>query len=174
MRMTAARNQQPGGVDDMARVRIGPLSYGPRGQRGIHLGPFSASYNANRWNLFVGVLVVIGLVVIVVKAIWPFLLAAVVLVGVYMIATKDKRAANRAAMRQRRAEELQRWLDGPPPTLYVPPRFSEQWFATHVPRLHPGQVPVLRAEMRARGWSDRHITQRLGRYLAQNPFYDGR
>lgn len=158
----------------MARVRVGPLSYGPRGRRGIHLGPFSASYNANAWNQFVGVLVLLGLIIIVVRAIWPFLVAAAVLTVVYILATKDKRAAKRAAISQRRAEELQRWLNGPPPTLYVPPRFSEQWFAANVPRLHPGQVPVLRAEMKARGWSDQNIAHRLGRYLGQNPYYVGR
>lgn len=153
----------------MARIRIGPLSYGPRGRRGIHLGPFSASYNAN--NRFLGGLMLLVIIIAIVQAIWPFLLALAFLTGIYLVATKDKRAANRAATQQRKAEETQQWLAAPPPTLYVPPRFSEEWFAANVPRLHPGQIPVLFAEMRARGWNDQRIAQRLTRYLQQNPFY---
>jgi hypothetical protein len=152
----------------MARVRIGPLSYGPGGRRGIHLGPFSASYNMN--NRFMGGLMLLVIVVAIVQALWPVLLGAAVLTVIVLVLTKNTRAARRKATRQRQAEELQHWLDGPPPTLYVPTRFSEQWFAANVPRLHPGQIPVLFAEMKARGWSDQHIAQRLGRYLQQNPF----
>ena len=155
----------------MARVRFGPLSYGPGGRRGIHLGPFSASYNVN--NPFMNGLMLLVLVVAIVEALWPLLLGGVVLTVAVLLVTRDARAARREAARQRRAEELQRWVASPPPTLFVPTRFSEQWFAANVPRLHPGQIPALIAEMKARGWSEQHIAQRLGRYLQQNCFYDG-
>ena len=144
----------------MARVRFGPLSYGPGGRRGIHLGPFIASYNVN--NPFMNGLMLLVLVVANVEALWPLLLGGVVLTVAVLLVTRDARAARREAARQRRAEELQRWVASPPPTLFVPTRFSE-----------PGLIPALIAEMKARGWSEQHIAQRLGRYLQQNCFYDG-
>jgi hypothetical protein len=72
---------------------------------------------------------------------------------------------------QRRAEAQQRWLERPPPPLRTPKRFTEKWFAANVPKLHPGQIPVLVAELRTRGWTSRRIEQRIGRHLAANPFY---
>jgi hypothetical protein len=68
-------------------------------------------------------------------------------------------------------EAMRAWAQGPPPTLYVPRRFSEDWFANNVPKLHPGQVPALLEELRARGWTDQRIQQRLPRYLALNQFW---
>jgi len=71
---------------------------------------------------------------------------------------------------QQRLAAQRQWLEGPPPTLVVPRRFSEEWFAVNVPNLHPGQLPTLLDELRARGWTDTRITQRLTRYVSQNPF----
>jgi hypothetical protein len=70
------------------------------------------------------------------------------------------------------AEAQRKWLQSPAPPLVVPLRFSEQWFAANIPRMHPGQIPVLVEEMHARGWTDQRIAQRIGRYLAVNPFLD--
>lgn len=174
----------------MARVRIGPLSYGPKGQRGIHTGPFSASYNT-RSPIF-GAFMLLVVIVAIAKAIWPVLLLVAVVVPVALLATKGRRQEQAAAAQRRRVEQAaaaqqlrteqeaveaktraeaqQRWLEGPPPTLYVPRRFSEGWFADNVPKLHPGQLAPLRDEMLARGWTDERIARRLGRYLEMNPF----
>lgn len=71
-----------------------------------------------------------------------------------------------AAEQQRLADlEYQQWLDGPPPPLAVPSRFTQRWIEENVPSLHPGQVPVLLGEMRARGWTDVRIQERVGPYL---------
>jgi hypothetical protein len=113
-------------------------------------------------------LVVIVLAIII--KFWPVLVVGGLVFLVVWLATKEKRAEQAAARARARAEAQQRWLQAPPPTLYVPARFSEQWFAKNVPRLHPGQVPTLFAELKARGWTQQKIAQRLGRYLAQNPF----
>jgi hypothetical protein len=77
----------------------------------------------------------------------------------------------RAAERQRAFEEAHHaWLAGPAPPLSLPSRFSERWFADNVPYLHPGQVPVLMDELRARGWKDDRIAQRVGPFLSANPY----
>lgn len=52
----------------------------------------------------------------------------------------------------------------------MPGRFTENWLAANVPNLHPGQVPALLKELRARGWSDERIEARVQRYLATNPY----
>lgn len=113
------------------------------------------------------------IIVAVVSAFWPYLLAIGGVLLVLWLLTKEKRAERAAAVQQRQAEELQRWLKAPPPPLPLPGRFTDNWFAANVPRLHPGQVPVLFEEMHARGWTSRRIEQRVGPYLQQNPFYTG-
>ncbi len=80
-------------------------------------------------------------------------------------------AAQAAAEAEAKAVALREWLEGPAPTLYVPRRFSEDWFADNVPKLHPAQVPALLDELHARGWTDQRIQQRLARYLALNQFW---
>ncbi|HMJ33914.1 MAG TPA: hypothetical protein VK501_08350 [Baekduia sp.] len=70
--------------------------------------------------------------------------------------------AERRAARDREAREAhQRWLDGPPPPFRPPGRFTHTWLEANVPTLHPGQVPMLLAELRARGWDDARIAQRV-------------
>ena len=64
-------------------------------------------------------------------------------------------ADERAAERERqRAEAYRSWLDSPPEPLRLPARFTQTWLEENVPLLHPGQVPMLMDEMRARGWTD--------------------
>lgn len=174
----------------MARIRIGPLSYGPKGRRGIHAGPFSASYNT-RSPAFGAFMLLVVIVAIVKSA--PYLLLIVLVPLLVWFGTKRKREEQEATVQQRRAEQAvatqqrrveqeavevqaqavaqRKWLEGSPPTLYVPRRFSEGWFADNVPQLHPGQVPALIDELRARGWTDQRIQQRLARYLVMNPFW---
>jgi hypothetical protein len=156
----------------MARVRVGPLSYGPkRGQRGIHAGPFSASYNVN--NPVFGAFMLLVVIVAIVKAFWPYLLAAAAALVLILVLTRGLRAEHAAAAKKQRELQVQQWLRSPPPPLPLPGRFTDNWFAANVPSLHPGQVPVLLAEMRARGWTNQRIAQRVGLYLHQNPFYNG-
>jgi hypothetical protein len=116
-----------------------------------------------------GAFMLVVIVVALVAKFWPIMVVGIIIFVVVWAATKEKRAEQAAARAKAQAEERQRWLQAPPPRLYVPTRFSEQWFATNVPRLHPGQVPTLFRELRARGWSEQKIHQRLARYLAQNP-----
>ena len=153
----------------MARLRVGPLSYGPKGRRGLHAGPFGFSYNTR--NPVLGAFVLLAIIIAVVQAFWPYLLAAGVIIVVARIATQGGRANAAEAAKQRREEALQRWLTGPPPPLALPARFSHGWWASNLPGMHPGQVPILLAEMRARGWTNERIQQRVGPYLRQNPYY---
>jgi hypothetical protein len=79
-------------------------------------------------------------------------------------------AARREQQRQADEHARERWLAAPPPALVSPGRFTDRWFADNIPQLHPGQVPMLRAELRARGWKDDRVEQRVGPYLARNPW----
>lgn len=92
----------------MARVRIGPLSYGPGGRRGLHLGPVSASYNVHNPAFGAFMLVVVVLAVII--KFWPFLVVGGLAFLVFWLATKEKRAEQAAARARARAEAQQRWL----------------------------------------------------------------
>jgi hypothetical protein len=79
---------------------------------------------------------------------------------------RRERAAWAAKQRARQAELAhQAWLAGPPPPLTMPGRFTQNWITENVPHLHPGQVPELLREMRARGWTDARIEQRVRPYL---------
>jgi hypothetical protein len=101
-----------------------------------------------------------------------YLVAAIILIAVAIAVLGpifrrlDERAAERADEQRRfEAEAFQRWLDSPPPPMAFPGRFTQNWLAENVPYLHPGQVPMLMAELRARGWSDARINQRVAPYL---------
>jgi hypothetical protein len=59
------------------------------------------------------------------------------------------------------ASEHQEWLNGPPPPFQPPGRFTQSWLEDNVPHLHPGQIPMLVAELRARGWKEDRIAQRV-------------
>ena len=80
------------------------------------------------------------------------------------------RAAQLAAEEEQRARATYlEWLEGPPPVLQMPTRFTANWIATNVPDLHPGQVPMLMGELKRRGWSDSDIERRVMPYI---PDYD--
>jgi hypothetical protein len=79
-----------------------------------------------------------------------------------------RHAAERAAEEERQLAQAHRqWLEAPPPFLTLPGRFTENWIANNVPLLHPGQVPILMDELRARGWTEARIAQRVTPYLAE-------
>jgi hypothetical protein len=77
----------------------------------------------------------------------------------------DERAAER---KRQQAEAYRRWLDSPAEPLIFPARFTQTWLEENVPQLHPGQVPMLTDEMRARGWTDARIQQRVAPYVVSH------
>jgi hypothetical protein len=77
-------------------------------------------------------------------------------------------AAQRARQEKARREAHERWLNSPPPSFRPPPRFTQTWLEANVPRLHPGQVPMLLDELRARGWNDARIEQRIQHLLPKS------
>jgi hypothetical protein len=96
---------------------------------------------------------------------WYFSLPGLVLAGLIayrlFLATEERQLE-----RARQAEAVhQAWLDGPPPPLPVPTRFTQTWIQDNVPLLHPGQIPTLLSELRSRGWNDSKIDQRVRPYL---------
>lgn len=81
-------------------------------------------------------------------------------------AKRAQLAHEQAGERARRARTAhEQWLAGPPPPLQLPGRFTQTWITQHVPHLHPGQVPVLLAELRRRGWTELDIDQRVTPYM---------
>ncbi len=68
---------------------------------------------------------------------------------------------------ERKRQRYEQWLASPAPPLTVPGRFTQEWIAVNVPRLHPGQVSTLLEEMRSRGWSGADIERRVLPYLPQ-------
>jgi hypothetical protein len=101
-----------------------------------------------------------------------YVIAAILLIAALVallgpISTRmNERAAERAAEERRReAEAFRAWLAAPAPPLAFPARFTQNWLAENVPYLHPGHVPLLLAELRARGWTDTRIEQRVIPYL---------
>jgi hypothetical protein len=79
-----------------------------------------------------------------------------------LIRHQSKLAAERLQRQQEEeAEALRHWLAAPAPPLSFPGRFTQKWLSENVPLLHPGQVPMLINELRARGWSDVRIEQRV-------------
>jgi hypothetical protein len=176
------------------RIRMGPVSVTSKGRVGVRAGPVSVYGGGRRRRsrrrsssgggaliaLF-GVILVVGLAV----EYWYIIVPVLVVVLVITVAganQKKQRAAEkaaaakqaRAAAGQARIEAQHRWLEGPPPVLRVPGRFTENWFAANVPSLHPGQVPALLEELHERGWTDQRIDKRVRPYLLRNPFYTGR
>jgi hypothetical protein len=73
-----------------------------------------------------------------------------------------------AEQERQRVEAYRRWLEGPPPPLSLPGRFTQNWIAENVPQLHPGQLPVLMEELQARGWTEARIAQRVIPYVTEH------
>jgi hypothetical protein len=81
-------------------------------------------------------------------------------------AERQQQAREQAAERARQARTAhEQWLAGPPPPLRLPGRFTQTWITQHVPHLHPGQIPVLLAELQRRGWTELDIDQRVTPYM---------
>ena len=153
----------------MAQVRLGPIAYGPNGHRSAQIGPLGMTYNAN--SPFMNGLMALVTAVAIISALWPFLLALGVLTVLVIALNKRRHGLRRPPIQPAQSDAIHTWPHRPAPALALPTRFSEQWFAANVPSLHPAQVPLLRAEMKSRGWTNRHIAQRLDPYLRQNPAY---
>jgi hypothetical protein len=81
-------------------------------------------------------------------------------------AERGQQAREQAAEQAHQARIVhEQWLADPPPPLQLPGRFTHTWITQHAPHLHPGQVPVLIAELRRRGWTDPDIDQRVMPYM---------
>jgi hypothetical protein len=78
---------------------------------------------------------------------------------------QEELAARLEAERMEAERGYREWLEGPPPPFQPPGRFTQNWLEDHVPYMHPGQVPMLLDELRARGWDDVRIAQRVGPLL---------
>jgi len=153
-------------------IRLGPISLSSRvgGRRGRGRKKSKPSASEDYVGCFVFVFVVVGgAIAAVIK--YPYVgVPALVAMGALVVwlvkvVRKGQRKAEREALDAER-----RWLAGPPPTLMVPGRFSDAWFATYVPRLHPGQVPALFDELRERGWSEDKLAVRVEPYIELNPY----
>lgn len=155
------------------RVRLGPVSLSSSGRVGVRAGPVSIYGGGRRrrssgggFGALVGILFLVGLVV----AYWYIALpvALVSAVIAYLVHRNDQRRLVEA--QEAHAAQQQAWLAAPPPPLALPTRFTERWFENNVPYLHPGQVPRLMDELRARGWKDDRIQQRVGLFLGRNKY----
>jgi hypothetical protein len=169
------------------RIRMGPVSVSSKGRVGVRAGPVSVYGGGRRRSrrrssrgegggtliaLF-GVILVVGLAVEYWYIVVPILVVVLIAVVAMSNQKKQREAERAAAVEQARIEAQHRWLEGPPPVLRVPGRFTENWFAAHVPSLHPGQIPSLLEELHERGWTDQRIEKRVRPYLLRNPFYTG-
>ena len=158
-----------------ARLRIGPASISSRGRVGLNVGPVGIYGGGRRRRSSgggggaLGALLVIGIAVVLAVKYWYVVAPLALLIIVLGIATARRNAVRREEAAVAAAEAHQQWLAGPPPPLTVPSRFTDKWFASYVPTLHPGQIPVLLDELRRRGWGDDQIALRVQPYIAQNP-----
>jgi hypothetical protein len=168
------------------RIRLGPVSVSSKGRVGVRAGPVSVYGRRRRRSRrrsssggggaligLLGVVLVVGLVIEYWYIVVPVLVAVLTAVVAASNQNKQRQAEEAAAAEQARVEAQHRWLEGPPPRLQVPGRFTENWFAANVPSLHPGQIPALLEELHERGWTDQRIDKRVGPYLLRNPFYTG-
>jgi hypothetical protein len=122
---------------------MGPVSWYGGGRRRSKAGSGS----------WLGFLLVLGLIALAIKYWYVTIPLAIVFALVIR------------GMRSRKRQQYQAWLAAPPPSLVVPGRFTQNWIASNVPHLHPGQVPPLIDEMQRRGWSDTDIQRRVRPYF---------
>lgn len=93
-------------------------------------------------------------------------LAALLVVLTPVIRAMARASGERRAASARSAElAYQQWLASPPPPLVFPGRFTQNWIQQNAPLLHPGQVPPLLEELRARGWTEARITRCVRPFL---------
>lgn len=169
------------------RVRVGPVSLSSRGRVGVSAGPFSVSGGGSRRRsrgssgdgalvALVGLVLLVGLAVVYWYITLPIAAIGVVLFVWLSRREREARAQYAIEREARLAEEARQreaariaWLAAPAPPLAVPTRFTEAWFAAEIPNLHPGQIEPLRRALRARGWKDTKIDERIAPYLSANP-----
>jgi hypothetical protein len=167
-------------------LRMGPVKVSSRGRVGVKAGPVSFYGGGSRRRrsrsrssssdgggalvAVIAIVVVIALIVTYWYIAVPVLVVFGVLTAIIAKATAEKRAEQAQLLAERQAETQRKWLTGPPPTLLVPGRFTDKWFAEHAPYLHPGQVPALMQELHERGWTDDRIDRRVQPYLLRNPY----
>jgi hypothetical protein len=170
------------------RVRVGPFSVSSSGRVGARAGPVSVYGGGRRHRrkkssggsgigAILLVLILLGLAIEYWYVALPIL--ALFILGAMLSAGADSKLKEQRALEEaagRREAEAQRlsaqqaWLKGRPPPLVPPGRFSETWFAENIPKMHPGQIPMLFVALRSRGWSDDKINERLAHHLARNEF----
>lgn len=143
--------------------RLGPLGMSSRGRVGVRMGPVSwygggrrRRRNASSGSLLVVVLV-LGLIVLAIE--YWYVTLPIAAVAILLGALVAKHSREKAAAR------YQAWLEGPPPPLAFPGRFTQNWFLSNGSDLHPRHMPLLAKELRRRGWSDNDIAERAAPYL---------
>ena len=146
-------------------LRMGPFGVSSRGRVGVRMGPLSwygggrrrkrrAKSSGGSW---LAAFLLLGLIGLAVEH-WQYTVPiAVVVVPLLIWATRTN--SKKAAARH------QAWLDGPAPRMTFPGRFTQNWFASNGPRLHPKQVPILFTELRDRGWSNEEIQRRVAPHI---------
>jgi hypothetical protein len=162
---------------------MGPVSVTSKGRVGVRAGPVSVYGGGRRRHsrrrsssgggaliAFLGVVLVVGLAIEYWYIVVPILVVVIIMAVAGSNQKKQRQAERTAAAERIQLEAQHRWLDGPPPALQVPGRFTENWFAENVPSLHPGQVPALLEELHERGWTDQRIEKRVRPYMLKNPF----
>jgi hypothetical protein len=169
-------------------VKAGPVSVYGGGSRRRRSRSSSSDGGGAALVALVGIIFVIALIITYWYIAVPVLAVLGILTAMIAKANAEKRAEQAKANAEKRAEQerllaerqaeeaaaraesQRKWLAGPPPTLLVPARFTDKWFAEHAPYLHPGQVPALMQELHERGWTDDRIDRRVRPYLLKNPY----
>jgi hypothetical protein len=159
------------------RLGVGPFSVSSRGRIGVRAGPVSVSGGGFRRRKggggeeiasVVAMIIAIGVVAVLAIKFWYVVVPVLCLLAWRVVVVRRDAGIKTAERRQAEEKAYRAWLAGPAPTLLVPGRFTDAWFARNVRDLHPGQIPALISELHSRGWTEDKIAARVSPYIRQN------